>query len=156
MPQPIILIAALSRDRVIGTRDGMPWQIPEEYQQYLSFIRDQTVVMGRRSYEIFGADLTSRHALVVSRSLSPGEGYQVVRSLDDALSAGQQLDRKVFVAGGASVYAQALPLADEMYLSYIEGAYAGSAYFPAFDVAAWAVAERQAHPQFEWVRYRRA
>lgn len=152
---PIILISALARNRVIGTQDGMPWQIPEEYQQYLGFIRDQTVIMGRRTYEIFGADLTSRYVLVVSRSLAPGEGYQVCGSLEDALVAAQQLDREIFVAGGASIYAQALPLADEMYLSFIEGEYAGVAFFPEFDPEVWEVVERRKHSQFEFVKYRR-
>lgn len=155
MPHPIILIAALARNHVIGTQDGMPWHIPEEYQQYLGFIRDQTVIMGRRTYEIFGADLTSRHALVVSRSLPPGEGYEVCDSLEKALAVAQQLGRDIFVAGGASIYAQALPLADAMYLSYIEGEYEGVVYFPAFDAEEWQVEERRPHAQFEFVRYGR-
>lgn len=155
MSHPVVLISALARNHVIGTQEGMPWHVPAEYQQYLGFIRDQTVIMGRRTYEIFGADLTSRYALVVSRSLPPGKGYQICHSLSDALAAAQLLGRTIFVAGGASIYAQALPWADAMYLSYIEGTHEGTAYFPAFDPAAWEVTERQVHPQFEFVRYRR-
>lgn len=63
----MIIISAMSRDRVIGSGEGMPWNVPEEYQQFLSFVEDQTVIMGRRSYEIFGPDLTSAHTVVVSR-----------------------------------------------------------------------------------------
>ena len=56
----LIVISAMSRERVIGQGEGMPWDVPAEFDQFLGFIRDQTVIMGRRSWEIFGADLTSR------------------------------------------------------------------------------------------------
>ena len=63
-----IIIAAMSGDRVIGSGDGMPWHIPEEFDQSLRFVEGETVIMGRRSYEIFGTDLTSEHAISVWRS----------------------------------------------------------------------------------------
>ncbi|MEM7657908.1 MAG: dihydrofolate reductase [Bacteroidota bacterium] len=155
MPAPIILISALARNHVIGTQNGMPWDVPEEYQQYLSFVSGQTVIMGRRTYEIFGADLTNTHAFVVSRSMSGGEGFEVYRSLEAALERGQELGKTIFVAGGGSIYAQALPLADAMYLSYIKGEFEGIAYFPDFDESDWKVVERKEEARFEFVHYQR-
>ncbi|MEE3258297.1 MAG: dihydrofolate reductase [Candidatus Latescibacterota bacterium] len=73
----MIIIPAMSKDRVIGSGDGMPWSVPEEYQQFLGFVEGQTVTMGRRSYEIFGPDLTSAHNIVVSRSGMAQEGGSV-------------------------------------------------------------------------------
>ncbi|MEM7369899.1 MAG: dihydrofolate reductase [Bacteroidota bacterium] len=151
----MILISAMSRDRVIGTQDGMPWNVPEEYQQYLAFVQNQTVIMGRKSYEIFGKDLLSSKNLVISRGYPDGPGYQVYSSLEQALESAKTLDRTIFVAGGASIYAQALPLADEMYLSYIKGDYEGIAYFPEFDPQNWMIVEQRDHPQFEFVHYKR-
>ena len=151
----MILISAMTRDRVIGAGDGMPWSIPDEYAQFLDFVRGQVVVMGRRSWEIFGGDLGESENLVISRSVTEMPGARVLPSLEAALEAGRASGKQLFVAGGARVYAQALPLADAMYLSTIRGDYAGDAYFPEFDRKEWEIVEERAHPDFDFVIYRR-
>jgi dihydrofolate reductase len=151
----MIIISAMSTDHVIGRGDGMPWDVPEEYAQFRRFIKGQTVIIGRRSYEIFGTDLTSAHTVVVSRSTRELPGAIVVATLEDALREAASFGRTLFSAGGASIYAQTLPLADTMYLSYIKGHFTGDAYFPAFSDREWTVERREDHPRFEFVVYRR-
>ncbi len=151
----MIVIGAMSTDRVIGSGDGMPWDVPEEYAQFLRFIEGQTVIIGRRSFEIFGEGLTSAHTVVVSRSAASLPAAIVVPSVDDAIRLAKSLGTTVFSAGGASIYAQTVPLADTMYLSYIKGHFTGDAYFPAFNLEEWAVDRREDHPRFELVVYRR-
>jgi dihydrofolate reductase len=151
----MIIIGAMSTDRVIGSGNGMPWHVPEEYAQFLRFIEGQTIIIGRRSYDIFGKDLTSAHNVVVSRSAWDLPGAVVVASIAEAVRAAESFGRAIFSAGGASIYAQTLPLADAMYLSYIKGQFAGDAYFPAFSDREWAVERREDHPRFEFVVYRR-
>src|SRR5215210_4582531 len=156
----MIIISAMTQDRVIGNGDGMPWDVPEEYEHFLRLIDGQTVVIGRRSWEIFGDGLTSAHNVVVSRrgasiDQGPTRGAVVVPSVAEALKVAESFGRTVFSAGGASVYEQTVPLADAMYLSYIKGSYTGDAYFPAFDEREWAVERREDHPRFEFVVYRR-
>ena len=151
----MIVIGAMTRDRVIGRGDGMPWHVPEEYAHFLELTRGETIVIGRRSYDIFGPDLTSAHTVVVSRSAPPRPGVVVATTVDDALRVAASFGRTVFSAGGASVYAQTVPLAEAMYLSYIEGHFTGDAYFPAFSEEEWAVERREDHPRFEFVVYRR-
>ncbi len=63
----ITIISAMSRDRIIGLNNAMPWHIPEEYQHFLDTTKDQTIIIGRRSFDIFGPTLTSRHCFVVTR-----------------------------------------------------------------------------------------
>ena len=70
----MIVISAMSQDRIIGKGDGLPWHVPEEYNQFLDIIRGQTVILGRRSYPIFGKGLR--------RQADP----------KSALDSGQQLD----------------------------------------------------------------
>jgi dihydrofolate reductase len=152
----MIIIGAMSTDHVIGSGDGMPWDVPEEYAQFLRLIDGQTVIIGRRSYEIFGAGLTSAHTLVISRSAGgPIGGAVGVASVEDALRMAGTFNKTVFSAGGASIYAQTVPLADTMYLSYIKGTFSGDAYFPAFSDLEWAVERRDDHPRFEFVVYQR-
>jgi len=152
---PIILIAALSYDRVIGAGDGMPWRVPDEYRQYLSFIEGQTVIMGRRTFEIFGGDLTSAHTLIVSRTAEKRPGVVVCGSVEGALARARKIGRTIFVAGGGSIYRQTLSLADALYLSYIKGTFSGDTFFPEFDLSAWEEVKREDHPAFEFVAYRR-
>ena len=151
----MVIIGAMSTDRVIGSGDGMPWDVPEEYTQFLRFIAGQTVIIGRRSYEIFGEGLTSAHTVVVSRSAGKLPGAVVAASVEDAVGIAEAFDRTIFSAGGASIYAQTIPLADTMYLSYVKGHFTGDAYFPAFSEREWAVDRREDHPRFEFVVYRR-
>jgi dihydrofolate reductase len=151
----LIIIGAMSTDRIIGSGDGMPWDVPEEYARFLQFIEGQTVIIGRRSYEIFGDGLTSAHTLVVTRSAGKLPRAVAVTSVEEALRTAESFDGTVFSAGGASIYAQTIALADAMYLSYIKGHFTGDAYFPAFSDREWAVDRREDHPRFEFVVYRR-
>ena len=151
----MIIIGAMTRSRVIGSGDGMPWDVPEEYEHFLELVAGQTIVIGRRSYEIFGRSLTSAHNVVVSRSATSLPGALVVPTIDDALREAAAFGRTVFSAGGASVYAQTIPRAEAMYLSYIEGEFSGDAYFPDFDERQWTVERRERHERFEFVVYRR-
>lgn len=151
----MIIIAAMTENHVIGHRSGLPWHIPEEYQHYLSLIKDQTVMMGRSSFEIFGADLTSAHTLVISRSLTRLEGAEVCASLEDAIQKANTYGKTVFCAGGSSIYQQAVPLADTMYLSFIKGGFEGDAYFPKFDESAWHIERRDNHQDFTFTVFLR-
>lgn len=133
----------------------MPWNVPEEFAQFQCFIEGQTLIIGRRSWEIFGPDLTSARNIVVSRSVKEIPGAIVVDSVERAVAAANELGLKVFSAGGAQIYRQTLPLADTMYLSYIEGEFRGEAYFPKFDDETWAATTRRQHAEFEFVVYER-
>lgn len=151
----MIIICAMSENRVIGSGNGMPWDVPEEYNQYLRTISGQTVIMGRRSFEIFGDDLTCAHTIVVSRSLRPTADIHVCPGFDEAVERSTEFARPVFIAGGASIYQRAIPLAQRMYLSTIKGVFAGDTYFPEFDLAEWSVAQEQAHEAFIFRIYQR-
>ena len=159
----MIIIGAMAANHVIGSGDGMPWDVPEEYAHFLRLIEGKTIIIGRRSYEIFGDSLTSAHNVVVSRSGGAGDdtgdtassAAVVVRSIEDALRVARSFGETFFSAGGASIYTQTVPLADTMYLLYIKGQYTGDAYFPEFSEQEWAVEKREDHPRFEFVVYRR-
>lgn len=147
------MIGAVAENRVIGKGDGMPWDLPDEYEHYRRIIDDQTVIMGRRSFEIFSDDLTSRHAVVVSHSRERLDGAIVCGSLEEAVAKATSLGREVYVNGGASIYKQAIALVDEMDLSIVKGEFQGDAYFPEFEASAWDIVERTDHGAWEFRRY---
>lgn len=150
----MIVIAAMSESRVIGAGDGMPWDVPEEYERYLATVRGATIVFGRKSYEIFGTDLDAAKLVVVTRQ-SAIDGVRTAGGLAEALRIAKSDGGEVFVAGGASIYEAAIPLAERMYLSTIRGHFEGDAYFPAFNEAEWVVARLEEHERYvfrEWCR----
>lgn len=149
------IIAAMSENRVIGQGDGMPWDVPDEYQQYLEFVRGNTVLMGRKSFEIFGPDTTAAHLVVLSHSPRPVSGAVVCQNLREALDAARSFGKPIFSCGGTNVYEQTIPLASEMLLSTIKGNYEGDRYFPEFDAREWRVADERDEEEYlfrRWVR----
>jgi dihydrofolate reductase len=151
----LIVISAMSEDRLIGAGDGMPWKDPAEYAHYLSLVRGCPLLFGRRTFEIFGADVADRPLVVLTRD--PGRVPPpsiAVSSFEEGLAA--LGDRRAFVGGGAGVYQRALDHADALYLSTMKGAFEGDTRFPAFDRAEWPVLHEVEHPTFVFRVHRRA
>ena len=153
MTAPVRLIAAMTIDRVIGRGDGMPWNVPEEYRHFLDSVRGGAVIMGRRSFEIFGADLADAQPIVLTRRDHAPTGALSARDLEAALDAARRLGLAPWIAGGASVYEQALPRCDEMHLSFVPGRLDGDRWFPDWDRAAWRLAEERTRPSYLFRRY---
>jgi dihydrofolate reductase len=140
----IAIIAALGSNRVIGRDNAMPWRLPEDLRRFKRLTMGHDLVMGRRTYESIGRPLPGRRTIVVSRQ--PGyrrEGVVAVASIEAAIEAAQ--GDEVFIAGGADIYAQTLSRADRLYLTLIDQAFEGDAWFPAFDPAGWRVVEQEEH-----------
>ena len=151
----MIIIAAMSEDRIIGSGDGMPWDVPEEYEQYIQFVTGQTVIMGRRTYEIFGSDLSPDTTVVVISRTAKFSGVHVVNSFDAANEFASSTGKVVFVAGGASVYERAIPSADEMLLSTIKGTFDGDTYFPEFDRREWNIVSQRNELKYVFRHFKR-
>jgi dihydrofolate reductase len=119
--------------------------------------------MGRKTFQSIGRPLPGRRNVVVSRrpDYAPG-GVTVARSLEEALGLAGD-DPEPFVAGGGELYAQALPLAQRLYVTHVETVVVGGdARFPEIDPAAWREVSREAHPAdtrhafpFSYVTYER-
>lgn len=152
----IILIAALTRHRVIGKGNRMPWHISEEFKHFRKLTTGHTLIWGRKTFESVGR-LPKRNIVVVSRSLpADTEGVDVSRTLEEAIEKARSYGKDIFIAGGAEIYRQALPLADRLYLSYIKKDCEGDVYFPEFDLREWEVVREEDHPEFVFVEYRRS
>ena len=148
-----IVIGAMSESGASGLGDGMPWNVPEEYQHFVDAVRDQCVIIGRRSYEIFGGDFQAE-TLVVSKS-AVFSGVTMCRSIEEAFEQARKLNRTTFVSGGRSIYKLGIPHATRMLLSTIKGGYEGDVYFPEFDESCWRVAAEEAHTRYilrDWRR----
>jgi dihydrofolate reductase len=150
----IIIISAIGSNNIIGNGDGLPWHIPSEYNQFLDYIRDQTVIMGRRSYEIFKKDMLPKRMVVVSRTLETARAW-VFDTLQEAIAYSSSFDEDIFICGGQDIYKESIPFADYMYLSFIKGEHRGNVYFPEFDKADWTVEKEEEKDEFVFLIFRR-
>ena len=154
MPDPFVLIAAMSETRVIGDRGKLPWDLPEEYAQFVAQVRGRAIVIGRVSWEIFGPDLDPAKTVVVRRGAAAMPGVEVGGSVEEALARARELGTgPVFCAGGATIYRLALPLADRVHLSVVKGRHEGDATFPDLDEADWEVESAEDRGAYEYREY---
>lgn len=149
-----IIIAAMGEDRLIGTGKGLPWHVPTEYQHFLDSVAGHTMIMGRKSWEIFGGDVSSTHNIIISRS-AQCPGAEVAPSVPDALKLAAAAGKTAFIAGGGTIYQQALALnlVDEMHLSVIPGIFNGTIYFPDFCRRDWEIIDQQDRGAYVFYRY---
>jgi dihydrofolate reductase len=143
------LIVAMTRDRVIGRDNDLPWRLSEDLKRFKRITTGKPIIMGRKTYDSIGRPLPNRLNIVVTRSAEfKAPGCTVVHSLDDALAAAGDVE-EVLVIGGATLYEEALPRADRLYLTWVEADVAGDTFFPTFDVSGWRVEEDMQLPADE-------
>jgi len=127
----VTLIWAEAADRVIGADGAMPWHVPEDMRRFKELTMGSTVVMGRVTWESLPEKfrpLAGRRNIVVTRQASyDAPGADVVSSLEDALKLA---DGDVWIAGGATIYEQALPHADRIVRTRLHVSVDGDARAP--------------------------
>jgi dihydrofolate reductase len=102
------------------------------------------MIRGRKTFDSIGKPLPGRTTVVVTRNSELKiEGCIVTHSLDQAIAACAG-DDEIFVVGGAELYAQALPLADRLYLTEVQQNVDGDAHFPLLDLKQWQETAREA------------
>ena len=131
----ITIIAAMTKDRVIGFHGSIPWHIPEDLHLFKHLTWGNTVVMGRTTYTSLGQPFKGRKNIILSRTLKIEDSQEIIvcRTFKECLSRGEKFGRDLFIIGGESVYRLALPMADCLYLSLIPGSFQGDTFFPEID-----------------------
>lgn len=156
------ILVAMASNRTIGIDNTLPWRIPEDMKHFKALTMGHHLIMGRKTYDSIGRPLPGRTTVVVTRDRNLKiEGCIVAHSLAEAIAA--CADDEIFVVGGAEIYAQALPLADTLYVTEIQQDIEGDAHFPEFDRSVWRELAREKHSQTEpqpleyhFVTYRRS
>ncbi|MDR3328959.1 MAG: dihydrofolate reductase [Prevotellaceae bacterium] len=147
----IAIIAAVADNGAIGRGNRLPWHLAEDLRRFRQLTTGHPVIMGRRTFESIGRPLPHRQNIVLSRSLAAAEppGVQLAASLADALQAAQGAE-EAFVIGGGSIYRQAMPLAQRLYLTHVHTVVAdGDAFFPPVSPREWSLADERHAPAGE-------
>ncbi len=131
-PKPWKAIAAMSKNRVIGNGNDIPWRIPEDFKWFKKSTMGGVLVMGRKTWDSIGRPLPGRKTAVVSRSHPElPEGVDLLPSLDAIAERGYT--DPVWICGGAEIYRQALPRCRELYLTLVKRTVEGDTLFPEFE-----------------------
>lgn len=176
MTKPMIsLIAAMSKNRVIGHHNKIPWDIPEDMAYLREKTRGKPLVMGRATYESICAyrdvdpklerAMPGRFNVVVTRDMGyfgdalpkdVGLATNPQAGLSCAFDYAQQekID-EIFIFGGAQIYAELLSETQRLYLTEIDGNYEGDSFFPDFDRREWTLTSSDKRDGFAFNVYER-
>ena len=147
----ISMIAAMSRNRVIGKDNDIPWHLPDDFKFFKDTTKHHHVIMGRKNYESLPhkfRPLPDRTNIIITRQDDyPVEGAQVVASLEAALEISRKAgEEEAFIIGGGEIYRLGLAIAETIYLTEIDGEIDGDVFFPEFDKEVWREVARSHHP----------
>ncbi|MDC7226226.1 MAG: dihydrofolate reductase [Spirochaetales bacterium] len=156
------LIAAVSDNLVIGKDNRMPWHVPEDLKLFKRLTLDNFIIMGRKTFESIGRPLPGRTTIVVTSAhrefsrANSSNNLIAVPSIEAAIeTAGRQPEKEIFIAGGASIYAQAIRGASKLYLSRIPGDFEGDTFFPGISNTDWILDSEEDFPGFRLEIYRK-
>lgn len=141
----ITIIAAVAKNRAIGYENKLIYWLPNDLKRFKALTTGHTIVMGRNTFlSLPKGALPNRRNIVLSRSTKELPGCDVYTSLEEALSHCTP-DEDIYIIGGASVYRQALKMADRLCLTEVNDTpEMADTFFPPYDD--WKEERREDHP----------
>jgi dihydrofolate reductase len=151
----ISIISALAKNNVIGKKNALPWYLPADLKHFREMTTGKTIVMGQNTFKSIGERaLPNRKNVVLTNDANyqVPEGVVIAKSLEEVLEMAKG-EPETMICGGAMVYQQFLPLADKLYLTYIDADIEGDIFFPQFNLEEWKEVSREAHEPDEKNKY---
>jgi dihydrofolate reductase len=152
----ISIIAAIAKNNAIGKDNDLIWHFPKDMAFFKTTTQNHWVIMGRRNYDSIPEKyrpLPNRTNVIVTRQKDfKAPNCIVVNSIEEALEQAKKAQQEeVFIIGGAQIYAETLRknLANKLYLTHIDKAYKGDAFFPEIDFSNWKIFSEQQHQKDE-------
>lgn len=122
----------MASNRVIGRDGKLPWHLPEDLKFFKRTTLGHPILMGRKTFESIGRPLPGRKNIVLSRTMPPREGVEVIRDISELADVCGDAG-KVFLIGGAQLFAELLPRCAGLYLTWIATPHEGDVLLPAFE-----------------------
>jgi dihydrofolate reductase len=152
----VSIIVAMDQAGGIGKAGGIPGQLPGQLPWHLSadlknfkaLTMGHHLIVGRKTYESIGKALPGRTTIIVTRNRSfTAAGCLVAYTLEAALALAERAgESEVFIGGGGEIFAQALPLAQRVYLTRLQARVQCDVFFPPVDWREWQEGEQAFHP----------
>ena len=158
MNSKLCIIAIIGRNRELGKNNKLLFNIPDDLKRFRKITKGHPVIMGRKTFESIGHPLPNRTNIIISGNPSfHAEGVIVVCSLSNAIEKAKNEKRseEIFVIGGGSVYAQAIGIADRLYLTVVDAqASDADTFFPDYSRFTHIIFREKhssSHPSFEYI-----
>ena len=161
MMKKVSIIVAMSKNRVIGVKNSLPWHISEDLKRFKRLTTGYPIIMGRKTFESIGKPLPERRNIVISRNQNLKlQDVEVVKSIEDALKICSS-ENLIYIIGGEQIYNLAMPYANNIHLTEVNKEVEGDAFFPEFDKNEWKEIARENSKDFidtsySFVEYRRS
>jgi dihydrofolate reductase len=144
---PLVLVAAIARNGVIGANGGLPWRLSSDLKRFKALTWGKPLVMGRKTFESIGRALPGRETIVVTRdpAFAPS-GVLVAHNLDAGLDLAAKRARamdEIIIGGGAEIYAQTIARARRLFVTEVALDAEGEARFPPIDPLEWREIQRE-------------
>jgi dihydrofolate reductase len=157
--QNISIICALTKNRVIGNNEKIPWHIKEDFQLFKEKTEHQITIMGRLTFESIPKKfrpLPNRINIVISRNKVQEQNVLTFNSIANAIeySKANHPTKEIFLIGGSRIYKEGLSFANHLYLSFIKKDYEGNVYFPEVDFSKYVELESVDFKEFVFKKYK--
>ena len=145
----VSIIVAIAQNGTIGDKNSLLWHIKEDMRFFRTTTSGHSVIMGRKTFESLGSKpLPKRKNIVITRAERDFEGAFTAHSLQEAIAMAEG-DEEIFIIGGAQIYAEALSVADRMYITRVERDYEGDTSFPEIDYSKWQLVSEERYERGE-------
>ena len=146
---PLVLVAAVARNGIIGVNGGLPWRLSSDLKRFKALTWGKPLVMGRKTFASIGRALPGRDTIVVTRdpAFAP-QGVFVAHDLEAGLHLAAERARAmgaddIIIGGGGEIYAQTIGRASRLFITEVALEAEGEARFPAIDPRRWRETSRE-------------
>jgi dihydrofolate reductase len=139
------LIVAMDDNRLIGSNNNLPWQLPADLAFFKRTTMGKPIIMGRKTFASIGRPLPGRRNIVITRDPAfSAAGCEITNGIQAALALCSEVEEAMLI-GGASLYEQTIDQATQLYITRIHHSFEGDTWFPEFDLQVWKQASREDH-----------
>ena len=136
------IIVAMSKNRVIGKDNDMPWHLPADLKHFKSVTMGKPVLMGRKTYESIGRPLPNRTNFIVSSTLESVEGAEVFRDLSSAIESVPK-GEEVVIIGGGYLFRESISFFNKLVLTKVDCEVDGDIFYPDVDLNEWSLKDSE-------------
>lgn len=138
------IIVAVASNWAIGKENNLLWHISEDLKFFKRTTLGSPIIMGYNTFLSLGSKaLPKRRNIVINRNVEEEApaGVEFVRSLDEAVALVKD-EPQAFVIGGGRIYAAALDIVDQLYVTHVDTAIEDAdTFFPDLTQTKWRQSE---------------
>ena len=140
----ITIVAAIASNNVIGQKNSLPWDIPEDLKRFKQLTSGHTILMGRKTFDSIGRPLPNRTNIVMTKDINyQKKGIEIVFDEREALNLIKDLNQEVFIIGGSKIYELFEPWATSLMITRVMKDFEGDAFFPDINWNNWQIKSKE-------------